>query len=130
MLHRRHRLGLRLPDCTAWRDNSARRASLLQGHISAIGVVAAICISNTLVDTSPFSTNGALVVAHAQESDRESVLRTLLIYSALIAIIGPIISWWSLSCQVWFEGAAPARRYRAYLVCPVIDQTCREQVIS
>ena len=66
---------------------------LLQGHISAIGVVAAICISTTIVDTSPFSTNGALVVANAQESDRESVLRTLLIYSALIAIIGPIIAW-------------------------------------
>jgi di/tricarboxylate transporter len=66
---------------------------LLQGHISAVGVVAAIAISTTIVDTSPFSTNGALVVANAQESDRESVLRTLLIYSALIAIIGPIVAW-------------------------------------
>ncbi len=66
---------------------------LLQGHISAVGVVAAIAISTTIVDTSPFSTNGALVVANAQESDRESVLRTLLIYSALIAIIGPVVAW-------------------------------------
>ncbi|WP_457580957.1 SLC13 family permease [Ensifer canadensis] len=66
---------------------------LLQGHISAIGVVAAIAISTTIVDTSPFSTNGALVVANAQESDREGVLRTLLVYSALIAVIGPIIAW-------------------------------------
>lgn len=66
---------------------------LLQGHISAIGVVAAIAISTTIVDTSPFSTNGALVVANAQESDRDSVLKTLLIYSALIAIIGPIVAW-------------------------------------
>ncbi|MBD9489434.1 SLC13 family permease [Ensifer sp. ENS11] len=66
---------------------------LLQGHISAIGVVAAIAISTTIVDTSPFSTNGALVVANAQESDREGVLRTLLVYSALIAIIGPIVAW-------------------------------------
>jgi len=66
---------------------------LLQGQISAIGLVAAIAISTTIVDTSPFSTNGALVVANAQESERESVLRTLLIYSALIAIIGPIIAW-------------------------------------
>lgn len=66
---------------------------LLQGHISAIGVVAAIAISTTIVDTSPFSTNGALVVANAQESERESVLKALLIYSALIAIIGPVIAW-------------------------------------
>ncbi|TCA57468.1 hypothetical protein E0H71_05105 [Rhizobium leguminosarum bv. viciae] len=66
---------------------------LLQGHISAIGVVAAIAISTTIVDTSPFSTNGALVVANAPDDSREQVLRQLLIYSALIAIIGPIVAW-------------------------------------
>jgi di/tricarboxylate transporter len=66
---------------------------LLQGQISAIGVVAAIAISTTIVDTSPFSTNGALVVANAQEAERESVLKALLIYSALIALIGPVIAW-------------------------------------
>ncbi|MBB2750715.1 UNVERIFIED_ORG: di/tricarboxylate transporter [Rhizobium aethiopicum] len=66
---------------------------LLQGHISAVGVVAAIAISTTIVDTSPFSTNGALVVANAPDDRREQVLRQLLIYSALIAIIGPIIAW-------------------------------------
>ena len=66
---------------------------LMQGHISAIGVVAAIAISTTIVDTSPFSTNGALVVANAPEGERDDVLRKLLIYSALIAIIGPVIAW-------------------------------------
>ncbi len=66
---------------------------LLQGHISAIGVVAAIAISTTIVDTSPFSTNGALVVANAPDDKREKVLRQLLIYSALIAIVGPIVAW-------------------------------------
>ena len=66
---------------------------LLQGHISAVGVVAAIAISTTIVDTSPFSTNGALVVANAPDENREQVLRQLLVYSALIAIIGPIVAW-------------------------------------
>ena len=66
---------------------------LMQGHISAIGVVAAIAISTTIVDTSPFSTNGALVVANAPEAERDDVLRKLLIYSALIAIIGPVVAW-------------------------------------
>ena len=66
---------------------------LMQGQISAIGVVAAIAISTTIVDTSPFSTNGALVVANAPEAERESVLRKLLVYSALIAILGPIAAW-------------------------------------
>ncbi|TBZ97155.1 SLC13 family permease [Rhizobium leguminosarum] len=66
---------------------------LLQGHVSAIGVVAAIAISTTIVDTSPFSTNGALVVANAPDDWREQVLRQLLVYSALIAIIGPVVAW-------------------------------------
>ncbi|UHS59047.1 SLC13 family permease [Agrobacterium vaccinii] len=66
---------------------------LLQGHVSAVGVVAAIAISTTIVDTSPFSTNGALVVANAPDESRQQVLRQLLIYSALIAIIGPIVAW-------------------------------------
>ncbi|OHV22997.1 hypothetical protein EOS93_29240 [Rhizobium sp. RMa-01] len=66
---------------------------LLQGHISAVGVVAAIAISTTIVDTSPFSTNGALVVANAPDDRREQVLKQLLVYSALIAIIGPIVAW-------------------------------------
>ncbi|ANL64645.1 dicarboxylate-carrier MatC N-terminal [Rhizobium phaseoli] len=66
---------------------------LMQGHVSAIGVVAAIAISTTIVDTSPFSTNGALVVANAPDERREQVLKQLLLYSALIAIIGPIVAW-------------------------------------
>ncbi|WP_411033994.1 SLC13 family permease [Shinella sp. BYT-45] len=66
---------------------------LLQGQISAVGVVAAIAISTTIVDTSPFSTNGALVVANAQDAERESVLRSLLVYSAAIALIGPVVAW-------------------------------------
>ncbi|WP_331376999.1 SLC13 family permease [Sinorhizobium chiapasense] len=66
---------------------------LLQGHISAVGVVAAIAISTTIVDTSPFSTNGALVVANAPDQQREKVLRQLLVYSASIAVIGPVVAW-------------------------------------
>jgi hypothetical protein len=33
------------------------------------------------------------VVANAPEAEREGVLRKLLVYSALIAIIGPIVAW-------------------------------------
>ncbi|NSZ18669.1 SLC13 family permease [Agrobacterium vitis] len=66
---------------------------LLQGHISAVGVVAAIAISTTIVDTSPFSTNGALVVANAPDEQRDKVMRQMLIYSALIALIGPVVAW-------------------------------------
>jgi di/tricarboxylate transporter len=66
---------------------------LVQGGPSAIGSVAAIAISTTIVDTSPFSTNGALVVANAPEQDRERMVRQLLGYSALITLVGPLVAW-------------------------------------
>jgi di/tricarboxylate transporter len=74
---------------------------LIQGRVSPIGVIAAIAICTTIVDTSPFSTNGALVVANAPEAEREAVLRKLLIYSAVIVAIGPIIAWLVLVVPGW-----------------------------
>jgi di/tricarboxylate transporter len=74
---------------------------LAKGHLSAIGVIAAIAVCTTIVDTSPFSTNGALVVANAQEHERERVLRTLLIYSGVIAAAGPLVAWLVLIVPNW-----------------------------
>jgi di/tricarboxylate transporter len=74
---------------------------LLQGRVSAVGVIAAIAICTTIVDTSPFSTNGALVVANAPEAQREKVLRQLLIYSGVVVALGPIIAWLVLVVPGW-----------------------------
>ncbi|NIJ35833.1 di/tricarboxylate transporter [Sphingopyxis panaciterrae] len=63
------------------------------GEVSAIGTVAAIAIATTIVDTSPFSTNGALVVANAAEPIRERLVRQLLGYSAIVALLGPLVAW-------------------------------------
>ncbi|WP_104912546.1 hypothetical protein [Pseudomonas sp. LG1D9] len=43
-----------------------------------------------------FSTNGALVVANTPAQEREKVLRSLLIYSAVIALVGPCVAWLTL----------------------------------
>jgi di/tricarboxylate transporter len=48
---------------------------LQNSDLSAMGTIAAIAISTTIVDTSPFSTNGALVVANAPEEGRERLFR-------------------------------------------------------
>lgn len=61
--------------------------------IPAMGVIAALCIANTIVDTSPFSTNGALIVGNTPEPDRPDLLRKLLIYSALVVAFGPLLAW-------------------------------------
>jgi hypothetical protein len=66
---------------------------LLQGHVQAVGVVAAIAVSSTIVDVSPFSTNGALVVASAHGLDKDKFYRQLLVYSGLVVAIGPLLAW-------------------------------------
>lgn len=66
---------------------------LLASHLSAVGVVAALAISTTIVDTSPFSTNGALVLSNARGVDRERFYKQIIGYTAGIVGIGPILAW-------------------------------------
>lgn len=67
---------------------------LLAGSgLSPIAVVSAICIANTIVDTSPFSTNGALIVANSPEAERPVMLRNLIGYTAIMVGIGPLAAW-------------------------------------
>jgi di/tricarboxylate transporter len=74
---------------------------LLAGDIGAIGVIVALSISSTIVDVSPFSTNGALVLANAQEVDRDAFYKQILKYSALVVAIGPLIAWALLVVPGW-----------------------------
>jgi putative flippase GtrA len=74
---------------------------MMQGHIGAGGMVAALAISATIVDVSPFSTNGALVVANAQESERDTLFRRFLIYSGLVVALGPLLAWAILVVPNW-----------------------------
>lgn len=61
--------------------------------VSAVGFIAAMAVSSTIVDVSPFSTNGALVLANARGISREVFFRQLLIYGALITVIAPVVVW-------------------------------------
>ena len=61
--------------------------------VNPIGFVAAMGVSSTIVDVSPFSTNGALVLANAKGIDRDVFFRQLLAYGALVTVVGPIIVW-------------------------------------
>jgi di/tricarboxylate transporter len=66
---------------------------LLLGKIDTASVVAALAISSSVVDVSPFSTNGALVVASAHGIDRVSLYRQLLAYSAVVVAFAPLLAW-------------------------------------
>jgi di/tricarboxylate transporter len=61
--------------------------------VSAIGFIAAMAVASTIVDVSPFSTNGALVLANAQGIDRDLFFRRLLGYGALVTVLAPIVVW-------------------------------------
>jgi len=74
---------------------------LQQGEIGAVGMIAALAISSTVVDVSPFSTNGALVVANATPEERDGVYRRFLLYSILVVLAGPPLAWLMFVVPGW-----------------------------
>lgn len=74
---------------------------LLAGEIGPVGVIVALAIASTIVDVSPFSTNGALVLANAQGVDRDTFYKQILKYSAIVVAIGPLIAWAILVAPGW-----------------------------
>ncbi|MFJ5816528.1 SLC13 family permease [Streptomyces sp. NPDC093108] len=66
---------------------------LLGGEVGAVGMVIALAISSSVVDSSPISTSGALVTAHAPEGQRDAVLRKLMTWGLSMAAIAPPVTW-------------------------------------
>jgi len=66
------------------------------GALPVVGVVAALAISATVVDVSPFSTNGALVLASAQNIDRRVFYRQLLLNAGIVVALAPGLCWLTL----------------------------------
>lgn len=66
---------------------------LSQGTIGAVGMIAALAVSATMVDVSPFSTNGALVLANAKNVDRDRFFKQLLTYGAIVVAVAPLVAW-------------------------------------
>ncbi|MDT0542866.1 MULTISPECIES: SLC13 family permease [Streptomyces] len=66
---------------------------LAKGDIGAVGMVAALSVSATVVDVSPFSTNGALVLAAAPDVDRDRFFRQLMVYGGVVVATVPAVAW-------------------------------------
>jgi di/tricarboxylate transporter len=75
---------------------------LLSGNVGAIGVIAALAISASVVDSSPFSTNGALVVANAPFEKQDTIYRQLMIWGFGLVIVAPLLSWAVLVWTGWW----------------------------
>ncbi|GAB3520661.1 SLC13 family permease [Arthrobacter monumenti] len=75
---------------------------LESGEVGAIGVICALAVASTIVDVSPFSTNGALVLANAPEgTDRDRFYKQILSYGAIVVVAGPPIAWLVLVVPGW-----------------------------
>ena len=61
--------------------------------VGAIGLITALAISSSVVDSSPFSTSGSLVVANAQEEERDFVFRRLMQWGFSMVAIAPLVTW-------------------------------------
>lgn len=61
--------------------------------LSPIGVVTAIAISSSVVDVSPMSTSGALLMASAQPKDERLFFRALLLWAIAMIGIVPLLVW-------------------------------------
>jgi di/tricarboxylate transporter len=66
---------------------------LQAGDIGAVGVVVALSVASTIVDVSPFSTNGALVLANAQDVDKDRFYKQILAYAGIVVVAGPLLAW-------------------------------------
>ncbi|MBC2642433.1 MULTISPECIES: SLC13 family permease [unclassified Rhodococcus (in: high G+C Gram-positive bacteria)] len=66
---------------------------LAMGEVGAVGFVAALAFSATVVDVSPFSTNGVMVLANAQVEDKARFQRRMLAYCGLIVLSAPLFVW-------------------------------------
>ncbi|MFE5755834.1 SLC13 family permease [Streptomyces massasporeus] len=74
---------------------------LERGEIGAVGMIAALAVSATVVDVSPFSTNGALVLAAAPDVDRERFFRQLMVYGGIVVAVVPAAAWLAMVVPGW-----------------------------
>ncbi|MFJ4284350.1 SLC13 family permease [Paenarthrobacter nicotinovorans] len=61
--------------------------------LTPVGVVTAIAISSSVVDVSPMSTSGALLMASAQPKDERMFFRALLLWAIAMIGVVPLLAW-------------------------------------
>jgi Na+/H+ antiporter NhaD/arsenite permease-like protein len=61
--------------------------------LTPIGVITAIAISSSVVDVSPMSTSGALLMASAEPKDERLFFRALLLWAIAMIAVVPLLVW-------------------------------------
>jgi di/tricarboxylate transporter len=66
---------------------------LATGAVGAVGLIIALSISSSVVDSSPFSTSGALTVANTPSERRDFVFKRLMQWGMSMVVVAPPIAW-------------------------------------
>ncbi|WP_425003225.1 SLC13 family permease [Mycolicibacterium sp. S3B2] len=66
---------------------------LLAGEVNAVAMLIALSLASSIVDASPFSTTGALIVANSAEEDRDKVMAQLLRWGMAMIVVAPLMAW-------------------------------------
>jgi di/tricarboxylate transporter len=75
---------------------------LQSGSVSAVGLIAALGISSSVVDSSPFSTSGSLIVANSRPEERDLVFRRMMQWGFSMVALAPLVTWLILVVPGWF----------------------------
>jgi di/tricarboxylate transporter len=66
---------------------------LVRGDVGVTAMIIALAVSATVVDSTPFSSVGALTLANAPEETRGRLFRTMLGWGLSMAVTAPVITW-------------------------------------
>ncbi|MGM7648773.1 SLC13 family permease [Nocardia sp. JW2] len=66
---------------------------LLGGEVGVLGFVAAIVFSATVVDVSPFSLHGVMILANAEVENKTRFQRKMLSYCGIVVLFAPLLVW-------------------------------------
>jgi Na+/H+ antiporter NhaD/arsenite permease-like protein len=72
------------------------------GGVSPWAMAAALAVSSTIVDVSPFSTNGALMLANRPDTiSEQAYYKQILNYAIIVTLAGPLLVWAILVLPGW-----------------------------
>jgi Mg2+/citrate symporter len=72
------------------------------GGVSPWAMAAALAVSSTIVDVSPFSTNGALMLANRPDTiSEQAYYKQILNYAIIVTLAGPLLVWGILVLPGW-----------------------------
>ncbi|MBF6672991.1 SLC13 family permease [Glutamicibacter sp. FBE19] len=66
---------------------------LTTGLVDVLGFVIALCVAASAVDSSPFSTGGALVVANTEEKLQDKTFKGMMAWGMCMIVAAPVLAW-------------------------------------